>query len=153
MTRRDMAFQATLALGLILGIVGGNFVLHRWVLGNATSREADAGTAAMSFEDNDLDEFAPRRHTTSRATEPGEPVARRELLRKLIAEKLPQASAEVRDAWLEELSDVSLKAAEGILDLRGQVGAFPEIDESARPRSSPVQLPEFNFSIGENVRA
>ena len=79
-----------------------------------------------------------------------DPTTKRELLRRLISEKLPQASAEVRKAWLEELSDVSLKAAEGILDLRGQVGAFPEIDETAQPRSSPVLLPELNFSIGSS---
>ena len=148
MTRRDMAFQVTLALGLILGIVGGNFVLHRWVLGNTTSREADAGTAPASHSQIDLDEFAPPIRSFSVSAAATDPVVRLEQLRRLIAEKLPHASAEVRDAWLEELSDVSLKAAEGILDLRGRVGTFPEIDETAQPRSPPAQPPELNFSIG-----
>lgn len=42
MTRRDMALQASLVLALVCGIVGGNFLLHRLVIGNATSREASA---------------------------------------------------------------------------------------------------------------
>ena len=148
MTRRDMAIQATLVLGLVCGIVGGNFLLHRWVVGDATSREAGAGTSSTRLERDDLDEFAPPSRATIKAAVPSDPAVHRELLRKLIAEKLPQESAEVREAWLEELGDVSRKAAEGILDLRNQVGAFPEIDESASPRSSPAQPPKFNFSIG-----
>lgn len=148
MTRRDMAVQATLVLALICGIVGGNFLLHRLVVGNTTSREASADTTMTSVPLDDLDEFAPRRRELSESASSSEPAKHRELLRKLIARKLPQASTEVRDAWLEELSNIPLTAAEGILDLRRQVGAFPEIDESATPRSSPAQLPEFNFSLG-----
>lgn len=148
MTRRDMAIQATLVLALVCGIVGGNFLLHRWVIGNAASREASADTTMAGAPLDDLDEFAPRRRTPSRVAAPDDPAKQRELLRRLISEKLPQASAEVRDAWLEELSNVSLKTAEGMLDLRSQIGAFPEIDESASPRSSPAQIPEFNFSFG-----
>ena len=145
MARRDMAIQATLGLVLICGIVGGNFLLHRWVIGSAASREANAGTSSVSPSPDDLEEFAPR----SRADfVPADPARQRVLLRKLIAAKLPQASTEVREAWLEELSNVTLKVAEGILDLRGQVGAFPEIDASTQPRSSPVQLPALDFSIG-----
>lgn len=148
MTRRDMAIQATVVLALVCGIVGGNFVLHRWVIGNAASREAGADTTKADVPLENLDEFAPRRSELSESTSPSDPAKRRELLRKLIARKLPQASAEVRDAWLEELSNVPLTTAEGILDLRRQVGAFPEIDESTTPRSSPAQPPEFNFSFG-----
>ena len=148
MTRRDMAIQATVVLALVCGIVGGNFLLHRWVFGNAASREASADTTMAGVPLEDLDEFAPRGRALTESAEPSDPAKRRELLRKLIARKLPQESAEVRDAWLEELINVPLTAAEGILDLRRQVGAFPEIDESATPRSSPVQPPEFNFSIG-----
>lgn len=148
MTRRDMAIQASLVLALVCGIVGGNFLLHRWVIGSAASREANAGTSRADVPFDDLDEFAPRRRSSSMTAVSVDPVKQRESLRKLIAQKFPHATAEVRDAWLEELSDVSLSVAEGILDLRGQVGAFPEIDESERPRSSPVQLPGFDFSIG-----
>lgn len=148
MTRRDMAIQAALVLALICGIVGGNFLLHRWVIGNAASREAGADTTKAGVPFEDLDEFAPRSRAVSDTETASDPAKHRNLLRKLIARKLPTLSDAEREAWLEELSDVSLKVAEGILDLRGQVGAFPEIDESATPRSTPAQPPEFNFSIG-----
>lgn len=121
MTRRNMAIQATVVFGLVCGIVGGNFLLHRWVIGNTASREAGAGTNSTGVSPDDLDEFAPRSRSASAAALSNDPVKQRELLRKLIAEKLPLASVEERDAWLEELSDVSLKAAEGILDLREQL--------------------------------
>lgn len=121
MTRRNMAIQATLIFGLVCGIVGGNFLLHRWVIGNTASREAGAGTNSTGVSPDDLDEFAPRSRSASAAALSNDPVKQRELLRKLIAEKLPLASVAERDAWLEELSDVSLKAAEGILDLREQL--------------------------------
>ena len=55
MTQRTMALQGTLVLRLIVGIVGGNFVLHRWMLGDATSREVDAGTVTT----NSSDDYAP----------------------------------------------------------------------------------------------
>lgn len=148
MTRREMVLQATLVLALICGIVGGNFLLHRWVIGDATSREVGAGTASIDPSSDDLDEFAPPSRATSDSAVTRGPVAHREQLRKLIARKLPQASSEERDAWLEELSDVSLRAAEGVLDLRGQVGAFPHIDASPPPRRAEVTPPNFNFSIG-----
>lgn len=147
MTRRDMALQATLVFTLICGIVGGNFVLHRWVIGDAASREAGASARSENSSQDDLDEFAPASRVTSNSAVMRDPVAHRDQLRKLIAEKLPQASREVRDAWLEELSDLSLQAAEGVLDLRGQVGAFPQIDASPQPRSSEVNAPDFDFSI------
>lgn len=121
MTRRNMAIQATVVFGLVCGIVGGNFLLHRWVIGNTASREAGAGTNSTGVSPDDLDEFAPRSRSASAAALSNDPVKQRELLRKLIAEKLPLASVAERDAWLEELSDVSLKAAEGILDLREQL--------------------------------
>ncbi len=148
MTRRDMALQASLVLALVCGIVGGNFLLHRLVIGNATSREASADISTASVPLENFDEFAPRSRVLSVSETASDPAKHRELLRKLVALKLPQASAEVRDGWLEELSNVSLEKAEGILDLRRQVGAFPEIDESATPRSSPAQPPEFDFSLG-----
>ena len=148
MTRRDMAFQATLALGLIFGIVGGNFVLHRWVLGNAASREASANTSRTAVPVDDLDEFAPSYCGTFLNAAHVDPVLHRELLRKLIARRLPNSSDTEREAWLEELSDESLNAAEGILELRSQVGAFPVIDETAAPRSTPAEPPKFEFSIG-----
>lgn len=142
-----MALQATLVFTLICGIVGGNFVLHRWVIGDAASREAGASARSENLTQEDLDEFAPPTRVTPNATVTRDPVAHREQLRKLIEEKLPQASREVRDAWLEELSDLSLRAAEGVLDLRGQVGAFPQIDDNPQPRSSEVNAPDFDFSI------
>ena len=145
MTRRDMAIQGAMGLILVCGIVGGNFLLHRWVIGSAASREANADTSPVGSLHDDLDEFAPRRRVT---IIPDDSKTKLVLLRKLIAAKLPEASVEVREAWLQELSGVTLKVAEGILDLRGQVGAFPEIDETAQPRTSPVRLPELDFTIG-----
>ena len=121
MTRRNMAIQATLVFSLVCGIVGGNFLLHRWVIGNTASREAGAGTTSTSVSTDDLDEFAPRRRNSNGTAPSDDPAKQRELLRKLIAEKLPLASDDERDAWVEELSAVSLKAAEGILDLREQL--------------------------------
>lgn len=148
MKRREMAIQATVVLSLVCGIVGGNFVLHRWVIGNAASREAGAGTESAGVPQDDLDEFAPRSRAASGLAESNDPEMRRARLKKLIAAKLPQSTEAEREAWLEELSNVSLEVAWGILDLRGQVGAFPEIDASATPRTSPPQLPNFNFSLG-----
>lgn len=148
MKRRDMAIQATVVLSLVCGIVGGNFVLHRWLIGNVASREASAGTEAAGLLVENLDEFAPRGRATSRLLGSDDPAAHREQLRKLIAAKLPQSSESEREAWLEKLSDVSLEVACGILDLREQVGAFPEIDETAAPRTSPVKLPRLIFSVG-----
>lgn len=147
MTRREMALQATLVLSLICGIVGGNFVLHRWVIGDAASREAGAGTAGSDSSLDDLDEFAPRGRTIANSTLTLEPAAHREQLRKLIAEKLPRATPEEREAWLEELNDLSLPAAEGVLDLRGQVGAFPQIDDNPQRQPSAASPPDFDFSI------
>lgn len=148
MKRREMVLQVTVVLSLVCGIVGGNFVLHRWVIGNAASREAGAATEPAELPQEDLDEFAPMGRVTSRPAATNDPKVHRERLRKLIAVKLPSSTEAEREAWLEELSDVSLGVAEGILDLRGRVGAFPQIDESATPRTSPAQLPEFNFSLG-----
>ena len=148
MTRRDMAIQATLVLSLVCGIVGGNFLLHRWVIGNTASREASAGTATAEVPINYLDEFAPRSRAISESEAASDPAKRRELLRKLIARRLPNSSGTEREAWLEELSDESLNAAEGILELRSQVGAFPVIDETAAPRSTPAEPPKLDFSIG-----
>lgn len=148
MKRRDMAIQATVVLSLVCGIVGGNFVLHRWVIGNAASREAGAGTESAAIPQDDLAEFAPRGRAASGLVTSDDPVEHRERLRKLIAAKLPQSTEAERETWLEELNDVTLGVAEGILDLRGQVGAFPEIDASATPRTSPVKIPRLIFSVG-----
>ncbi len=131
MNRRDMAFHGIVALGVIVGIVGGNFVLHRWMLGNTTSREADAGTVttiqstdAVADDDADLFDLKPaRRSGTGTPTKPDQ-TARRELLKKLIAAKLPDVSVEERATWLEKLEEVPLEMAEGILDLRGELGGF-----------------------------
>ncbi len=148
MTRRDMAIQATLVLSLVCGIVGGNFLLHRWVIGNTASREASANTAKAEVPINDLGEFAPRSRAISESELASDPDKRRELLRKLIARRLPTSSDAERETWLEELSDESLNTAEGILELRIQVGAFPVIDEAAAPGSTPVEPPKLEFSIG-----
>ena len=141
MTRRDMALQGTLAFGLIVGIVGGNFVLHRWVLGNAASREADAGTTSTDLATEDLSEFAPTRRATAQVIDPAVQLER---LRQLIARKLPDSSEEERQAWLEELSDSSLTAAEGILDLRGELQKLKAHDGTS---STNEGAGIFNFSI------
>lgn len=148
MTRRDMALQAALVLSLVCGIVGGNFLLHRLVIGSATSREASADTTNAVDPVENLDEFAPRSRTMSASEVSNDPAKHRDQLRKLIARKLPSLTDAEREGWVEELSNVSLMEAEGILDLRSQVGAFPVIDESATPRSTPAEPPHFNFSIG-----
>lgn len=142
MTRRDMTIQATLAFSLILGIVGGNFVLHRWVLGNAASREADAGTASASLSQDDLDEFPPIISSVKRSVDPAK---LRERLRKLIAAKLPNASDEERGVWLEELSDVSLLSAEGILELRRQDSESSAIDGTRDSNPSGTEPLSFEF--------
>ena len=131
MTQRKMALQGTLVLGLIVGIVGGNFVLHRWMLGDATSREVDAGTATANSSSDDLEEYRPTGRTTSKVTAPA---VLRERLRQLIALKCPHATVEEREGWLEELSDFSLPVAEGILDLRSELEKLKakEVNESFR---------------------
>lgn len=129
MTQRNVALQGTLVLGLIVGIVGGNFVLHRWMLGDATSREVDAGTATTNSSDDDLEEFRPTSRATSKTTDP---VVLRVQLRWLIAQKIPHASAEEREGWLEELGDLPFPVAVGILDLRGELEKMKtkNVDES-----------------------
>ncbi len=131
MNRREMAFHGIVALGVIVGIVGGNFALHRWMLGNTTSREADAGTAMTvqgtdsSADDNaDLFDLKPTQRRGTGAATSADPAVRREQLKKLIVSKLPDASAEDQSTWLEKLEEVSLETAEGILDLRGELGSF-----------------------------
>lgn len=131
MNRRDMAFQGIVALGVIVGIVGGNFALHRWMLGNATSREADAGivipaqdTNSSADDDADLFDLKPVRRSSAGVSAKSDQTAQREQLKKLIAAKLPNASAEDQATWLEKLEEVSLETAEGILDLRGELGSF-----------------------------
>lgn len=123
MVRRETVTQASLVLALVCGIVGGNFVLHRWMLGNVASREVNAGTSSeVTTDEIDLAEFAPRKRLPksddSVGTE-GHAVQ----LRKLIAEKLPQATDEERIAWEEELRELSLTAAAGVLDLRERLRA------------------------------
>lgn len=145
MTQRNMARQGLLVFGLIVGIVGGNFVLHRWMLGNTTSREADADTMAPSLTPDELDEFAPRSRSVPT---PVDPATHRERLRKLIAQKLPQASADELDSWVEELGDVSLPMAAGILDLRGQVGALPAIDDSTEQEPTSADRLIFSYGLG-----
>ncbi len=131
MTQRKMALQGTLVLGLVVGIVGGNFVLHRWMLGDATSREVDAGTATTNSSDHDLEEFRPTGRAISKATDP---LVLREQLRWLIAQKCPHASVEEREGWLEELGDLPFPVAVGILDLRGELEKMKtkNVDESLR---------------------
>ena len=141
MNRRDMVFHGIVALGVIVGIVGGNFALHRWMLGNTTSREADAGTVsnvqdqdATVEDDADLFELKPVRRSGTGTPAKLDQTARRELLKKLIAAKLPDASVEEQAAWLEKLEEVPLEMAVGILDLRGELGSF---DPQAVKETSP----------------
>ncbi len=133
MTRREMVFQGLLAIGVVVGIVVGNFVLHRWVLGNAASREADAGTTPnsvaevpsielLSQDELDDPEFAPRKRVVSPEDAARVAAVRRQRLMTLIAEKLPNASPEHRNAWLDRLQDVELDVAADILELRQQLG-------------------------------
>lgn len=123
MVRRETVTQASLVLALVCGIVGGNFVLHRWMLGNVASREVNAGTSLeVTTDELDLAEFAPRKRlpmSDDAVGSEGHAVQ----LRKLIAEKLPQATDEERIAWEEELRELSLTAAAGVLDLRERLRA------------------------------
>ena len=140
MTRRDMVFQGVVALALITGIVGGNFVLHRWMLGNSTSREADAGIVTttqgsnLSVDDEvELFDLKPVRREARAATQT-DPAVRHELLKKLIAAKLPDASAEDRAAWLEKMEEISLETAAEILDLRSELRLFETERGTELPR-------------------
>ncbi len=137
MTQRKMALQGTLVFGLIVGIVGGNFVLHRWMLGDATSREVDAGTATTNSPSDDLEEYRPTGRTTSNVTDPA---VLRERLRQLIALKCPQATVEEREGWLEELGDLPLHVAVGILDLRGELEKMKTKEDPAVERALPFGL-------------
>ena len=138
MTQRKMALQGTLVFGLIVGIVGGNFVLHRWMLGDATSREVDAGIiATTNSSDDDLEEFRPTGRSTSKVTDPA---VVREQLRWLIAQKFPHASVEEREGWLEELGDLPFPVAVGILDLRGELEKMKAKEEHAVERALPFRL-------------
>ena len=138
MTQRTMALQVTLVLGLIVGIVGGNFVLHRWMLGDATSREVDAGTATTNSSSDDLEEYRP---TGRSASKPTDPAVLRERLRWLIAQKLPHSSVAEREDWLDELSDLELPVAEGILDLRGELEKMKANDAQAIDRTLNLHVP------------
>ena len=132
MTRREMAFQGVVAFGVVVGIVGGNFVLHRWMLGNTTSREVVAGattiTAATPTGESSprgtLDEpdFAAPRRAVSPIETSQVAAARRVRLIALIADKLPNASSEEQAAWFDQLQDVEPDFAAGILNLRQQFG-------------------------------
>ena len=129
MTRRQMTFQTLLAFGLVVGIVGGNFWVQRWFFSQATSRVVDAAaTDGRETEFDDIDwnspDLAPRRAVSSTTAADKSSTARRQRLIEIIAAKLPEASAEERTAWLEELQDLSPDAASGILELRQQVGSL-----------------------------
>ncbi len=150
MTRRDMTFQGLLALGLVVGIVGGNFALHRWMFGNVTSRDAAADTVPATTDDEPV--FVPRRATTPSGT--AQPTAaHREQLRKLIETHLPNATADEAEAWLEELQDLPLPTAEGILNLRQQNGpltAIPSLNkmlETTEPEDPAARTYSFSLSL------
>jgi hypothetical protein len=67
----------------------------------------------------------------------------------MVIAKLPQATPEEIDAWCDELGDLSLSVAEGILDLKAQVGKAAA--ESAPPQvESEIDPAERagNFSFG-----
>ena len=131
MTQRKLALQGTLVLGLIVGTVGGNFVLHRWMLGDATSRAVDAGTRSANSSSDDLEEFRPASRSSTQSIDSA---THRERLQWLIAQKLPHSSATEREDWLEELSDLALPVAEGILDLRSELEKMKskDVNESLR---------------------
>ena len=129
MTRRQTTLQTLLAFGLVVGIVGGNFLVQRWFYSHATSRVVDAAaTDGRETESDDIDwnspDLAPRRSVSSTTAADGSSAARRQRLIEIIAAKLPKASAEELTAWLEKLQDVSPDAASGILELRQQVGSL-----------------------------
>jgi hypothetical protein len=129
MTRREMTFQTLLASSLVVGIAGGNFLVQRWYFGHAASRVVDAAAIdGHEAESDDIDwnspDLAPRRAASSTTAADESPAARRQRLIEIIAAKLPEASAEERTAWLEQLQDLSPGAASGILELRQQVGSL-----------------------------
>ena len=131
MTRREMTIQTLLTSSLVVGIVGGNFLVQRWFFSHATSRVVDAAaTDGRETESDDIDwnapDLAPRRAASSTSTTAADQssAARRQRLIEIIAAKRPEASAEERTAWLEQLQDVSPDTAYGILELRQQVGSL-----------------------------
>ncbi len=124
MARRDMAVHGAVVLALIVGIVGGNFCVHRWLLSDVTSRTADAGTSAAQPDDLDLAQLAPRPANRNVSSNLDRATAR-ERLRAIIAERLPNATDDERAAWFESLRDVPLVDVNGILELRQQLGPLP----------------------------
>ena len=128
MSRRDAALQGTLVFGLILGIVGGNFALHRWIMGSASSREADAGVTNHDPLLDDLAEFAPN---GSPAATIVDPAAHRARLKWLIDQMMPSASADEVENLMDELADVPLPVAEGVLDLRRELDKLKAQHDSA----------------------
>ncbi len=129
MTRREMTFQTLLAFGLVVGIVGGNFLVQRWFFSHPSSRVLDAAaTDGRETQSDDIDwnapDLAPRRAVSSTTAGDESSAARRQRLIQIIAAKLPEASVEERTAWLEQLQDLSPDVASGILELREQVGSL-----------------------------
>ena len=148
MASRDMGFHGVIALGVVVGIVSGNFVLHRWMLGNATSRPVSADTnrnrvepashdAEQSSEANDLPELPPLQKELSPEQVAQRKAANRERLAKVIAEKFPSMSADQQQAWLEQLDDVAPDVAAGILELRSQIGPLDSESGKAHPDTKP----------------
>lgn len=143
MQAREMKFQGLVALGVVVGIVGGNFVMHRWMLGNATSRPADAGIHSGDSEatprnvnnrnvnnsENEIDfsDLAPRRRDATSVKDAANRPARRESLAQRISQKFPDMPADEQAAWVDELESVSLETADGILELRRQVGSLRNV--------------------------
>ena len=140
MNRRDMVFEMCLALFAVTAIVVGNFLVQRWWTSGQTARVADATTepnaspiAPESVRPDDLDDFIPPRPVSDQSSA-AKSARNRQRLQALIAEQLPDASDDEREAWLKQLDDLPFEAAVGILETRRQVGALS--DSAASPSSN-----------------
>ena len=128
MNRRDMVFETCLALFAVTAIVIGNFLVQRWWTAGQTAQVADAAADLGSVSDapqtdrsSDAEDFFPPRPLADRSSAAK---SARDLkrLEKLIAEQLPEASPEERDVWRQQLQDLPLETAAGILETRRQIG-------------------------------
>ncbi len=132
MNRRDMVFETCLALFAVTAIVVGNFLVQRWWSAGQTARVADAAADLGSISDalqtdrsSGAEDFITPQPLAdhSSAAKSARGLKR---LDKLIAEQLPEASPEEREIWREQLQNLPLETAAGILETRRELGVLGE---------------------------
>ena len=129
MNRRDIVFETCLTLLAVTAIVVGNFLVQRWWSAGQTVQVADAAADLGSVagaprpDCSDAENFIPPRPLVDRPSA-AKSARGLERLEKLIAEQLPEASPEEREVWRQQLQDLPLETAAGILETRRQLGVF-----------------------------